>query len=313
MDVKDLLVKALYQKENSRSRSLQTEIGPSELGGCRRKVWYKLHGQPKTNGGELKLAAIMGTAIHDTIEKALTKNKEVMLEQTVEHNGMKAHVDLYIPGTGDVVDWKTVKLKNLTYFPSQQQRWQVHTYGYLIEQSGLGKVHNVHLVAIPRDGDERDVKVHSEKYDTSIALEALSWLEAIKTSEVAPEPERDESYCKFYCKYFDASGEIGCVGLKKELTKTELPLIESDEASNQALEYLQLDNKIKELTSQKESLREALTGVVGVTATGVEVRWSEIAGPKQVDKDKVQEILGFVPTIRGKDSLRLSIRHNGGK
>jgi len=313
MDVKDLLVKALYEKENSRSRSIQTEIGPSELGGCRRKVWYKLNAQPKTNGGELKLAAIMGTAIHDTIEKALSKNKEVMLEQTVEHNGMKAHVDLYIPGTGDVVDWKTVKLKNLAYFPSQQQRWQVHTYGYLIEQSGLGKVHNVHLVAIPRDGDERDVKVHSEKYDTSIALEALSWLEAIKTSEVAPEPEKDESYCKFYCKYFDASGEIGCVGLKKEHTKTELPLIESNEASNQALEYLQLDSKIKELTTQKDSLREALTGVVGVTATGVEVRWSEIAGPKQVDKDKVQEILGFVPTIKGKDSLRLSIKHNGGK
>jgi len=260
MDVKDLLVKALYEKENSRGRSIQTEIGPSELGGCRRKVWYKLNGQQKTNGGELKLAAIMGTAIHDTIEKALSNNKEVMLEQTVEHNGMKAHVDLYIPGTGDVVDWKTVKLKNL-----------------------------------------------------AVALEALSWLEAIKTSEVAPEPEKDESYCKFYCKYFDASGEIGCVGLKKEHTKTELPLIESDEASNQALEYLQLDNKIKELTTQKDAIKEALTGVVGVTATGVEVRWTEVAGPKQVDKDKVQEILGFVPTIKGKDSLRLSIKHNGGK
>ena len=313
MDVKDLLVKALYEKENSRGRSIQTEIGPSELGGCRRKVWYKLNAQPKTNGGELKLAAIMGTAIHDTIEKALSNNKEVMLEQTVEHNGMKAHVDLYIPGTGDVVDWKTVKLKNLTYFPSQQQRWQIQTYGYLIDQSGLGKVTNVHLVAIPRDGDERDVKVHTEKYDPAVALEALSWLEAIKTSEVAPEPEKDESYCKFYCKYFDASGEIGCVGLKKEHTKTELPLIESNEASNQALEYLQLDNKIKELTTQKDAIKEALTGVVGVTATGVEVRWTEVAGPKQVDKDIVQEILGFVPTINGKDSLRLSIKHNGGK
>jgi CRISPR/Cas system-associated exonuclease Cas4 (RecB family) len=313
MDVKDLLVKALYEKENSRSRSIQKEIGPSELGGCRRKVWYKLNGQQKTNGGELKLAAIMGTAIHDTIEKAFAGNKEVMLEQTVEHNGMKAHVDLYIPGTGDVVDWKTVKLKNLTYFPSQQQRWQVHTYGYLIEQSGLGKATNVHLVAIPRDGDERDVKVYSEKYDTSIALEALSWLEAIKKSEVAPEPEKDESYCKFYCKYFDPSGEIGCVGLKKERTKTELPFIESNESSTQALEYIQIDNRIKELTTHKDAIKEALTGVVGVTATGVEVRWTQVAGPTQVDRDKVQDMLGFVPTIKGKESLRLSIKHSGGK
>lgn len=313
MDIKELLVKALHDNESKRGRSLQTQIGPSELGGCRRKVWYKLNSQPETNDNELKLAAIMGTAIHDSIEKAFADNKEVLLEQTVEHNGMKAHVDLYIPGTGDVVDWKTVKLKNLAYFPSQQQRWQIHTYGYLIEQSGLGKATNVHLVAIPRDGDERDVKVYSEKYDTSIALEALSWLEAIKVSEVAPDPEKDESYCRFYCKYYDASGDLGCAGLKKERTKIELPLIESEQSSTQALEYLQIDNKIKELATQKDALREALTGVVGVTATGVEVRWSEIAGPKQVDKDKVQEILGFIPTIKGKDSLRLSIKHNGGK
>ena len=313
MDIKDLLVKALYEKENSRGRSIQTEIGPSELGGCRRKVWYKLNGQQKTNGGELKLAAIMGTAIHDTIEKAFAKNKEVLLEQTVEHNGMKAHVDLYIPGTGDVVDWKTVKLKNLAYFPSQQQRWQVHTYGYLIEQSGLGKVHNVHLVAIPRDGDERDVKVHSEKYDTSIALEALSWLAGVKESQTPPEPEKDESYCKFYCKYYDASGEMGCVGLKKERTKTELPLIEDRSAADKALTYLQLDSQIKELTNQKESLKEELAGVVGVTDTGVEVRWSSVAGAKQVNKELVQELLGFVPTLEGKESLRLSIKHTGGK
>ena len=74
-----------------------------------------------------------------------------------------------------------------------------------------------------------------------------------------------------------------------------------------------IDNKIKELTTQKDAIKEALTGVVGVTATGVEVRWTEVAGPKQVDKEKIQDMLGFVPTIKGKDSLRLSIKHNGGK
>lgn len=313
MDVKDLLIKALYEKENNRPRSTQVQIGPSELGGCRRKVWYKLNNQPETNENELKLAAIMGTAIHDTIEKALSNNKEVLLEQSVEHNGMKAHVDLYIPGTGDVVDWKTVKLKNLAYFPSQQQRWQVHTYGYLIEQSGLGKVHNVHLVAIPRDGDERDVKVHSEKYDSSIALEALSWLAGVKELQTPPEPEKDESYCKFYCKYYDSSGEMGCVGIKKEHTKTELKLIEDRFAADKALTYLQLDNKIKELTTQKDALKEALAGVVGVTDTGVEVRWSTVAGAKQVNKEKVEELLGYVPIIEGKETLRLSVKHNGGK
>ena len=313
MDIKELLVKALHEKENSRPRSNQVQIGPSELGGCRRKVWYRLNNQPETNDNELKLAAIMGTAIHSAIEKALDKTPGVVLEAAVEHNGMKAHVDCYFPDTGDVVDWKTVKAKNLSYFPSQQQRWQVQTYGYLIEQSGLGKVHNVHLVAIPRDGDERDIKVHSEKYDSSIALEALSWLEAIKETNVAPEPERDESYCKFYCKYYDATGEMGCVGLKKDSTKTEYIVIEDADADKNALEYLQLDARIKELTEKKESLRESLIGLAGVTKSGIQVQWSTVKGSFQVDKDKVKELLGELPGKEGKETTRLSIKHIGGQ
>jgi len=182
MDIKELLIKTLHEKENQRGRSNQAEIGPSELGGCRRKVWYRLQNQPRTNGGELKLAAIMGTAIHSAIELALAGNNSIVLEQTVEYNGMKAHVDAFVPETGDVIDWKTVKAKNLSFFPSQQQRWQVQVYGYLIDKAGKGKPRTVNLVAIPRDGDERDIKIHSEPYDESIALQALSWLEAIKVS-----------------------------------------------------------------------------------------------------------------------------------
>ena len=313
MDIKELLVSALHKKENARPRSTQVQVGPSELGGCRRKVWYKLNDQPVTNENELKLAAIMGTAIHGAIESALKNNKEVVLEAEVEYQGMKAHVDCYLPDTGDVVDWKTVKAKNLSYFPTQQQRWQVQTYGYLIEQSGLGKVHNVHLVAIPRDGDERDIKVHSEKYDSSVALEALSWLAAIKGSTDAPAPEKDESYCKFYCKYYDASGEMGCVGLKKGSIKTEYPMIEDSEADKNALEYLQLDAKIKELTERKEGLKESLAGLLGVTKSGIQVQWSTVKGSFAVDKDEVKEKLGYLPGKEGKESSRLSVKLIGGE
>ena len=312
MDIKELLIKALHERENNRPRSTQVQIGPSELGGCRRKVWYRLNDQPETNENELKLAAIMGTAIHSAIETAFAGNKSIMLETTVEYNGMKAHVDAFLPDSGDVIDWKTVKAKNLSYFPSQQQRWQVQVYGYLIDKSGVGKPRNVNLVAIPRDGDERDIKVHSEPYDEAIALEALNWLAAIKESAEAPAPERDESYCKFYCKYFDASGEMGCVGLKKEVTKTELPIIQDDSAGITALHYAQVDEEIKVLEAKKESLREALSGITGVTNTGYEIKWSTIQS-NTVDKEAVEKALGFVPMKQGKESARLSIKKTGGK
>ena len=180
---KDFLIEILHAKENTRARSNQVQIGPSELGGCRRKVYYRLHDQHPTNDNEMKLAAIMGTAIHAAIENAIEladpEGKKYLVEQEVEYGDMKAHIDLWIPETGDVVDWKTVKKTNLSYFPSTQQRWQVQVYGYLLEKSGKGKPTTVNLVAIPRDGDERDIKVHSEPYDPAIAEEALNWLAAV--------------------------------------------------------------------------------------------------------------------------------------
>ena len=70
-DPKELLLHVLHTKDASRSRSTQTQVGPSEIGGCRRKVWYRLNAQPETNENQSKLAAIMGTAIHAAIEDAI--------------------------------------------------------------------------------------------------------------------------------------------------------------------------------------------------------------------------------------------------
>jgi CRISPR/Cas system-associated exonuclease Cas4 (RecB family) len=314
-DPKELLLQVLRDKDAGRARSKQTQVGPSELGGCRRKVWYRINGREATNDNELKLAAIMGTAIHAEIEKAMStldpKGKKYMVETEVEYNGMKAHIDLFIPETGDVVDWKTVKVKNLSYFPTQQQRWQVQVYGYLLEKSGKGKPKTVNLVAIARDGDERDVKVHSEPYDPALAQDALNWLSAIKESAIAPEPERDPSYCRFYCKYFDESGKVGCTGIKKELIKAELPIITEAGIDNSALLYLQLDAQIKELTEQRDSVRETLIGVTGETSNGIQITWTSV-NRSSIDATEVEKLLGFVPKKEGQPSTRLNIKQTGG-
>ena len=316
-DPKDLLLEVLHAKDAGRSRSVQTQVGPSEIGGCRRKVWYRLNGQSATNFSELKLAAIMGTAIHASIEEAIAevdpKGEKYWVETEVEYNGMKAHIDLFIPETGDVVDWKTSKVKNLSYFPSKQQRWQVQVYGYLLEKSGKAKVKNVNLVAIARDGDERDIKVHTEPYDEAVALEAMAWLDGVKASTEMPEPERDESYCKFYCKYYDSSGEMGCTGLKKELIVLDERIIEDTDVDKNALLYLQLDKQVKDLEKQKDSLKTTFEGVIGSTLSGVQISWTTVAGRKTVDTEVVEAQLGAVPYKQGPETVRLNIKSTGGK
>jgi hypothetical protein len=90
-------------------------------------------------------------------------------------------------------------------------------------------------------------------------------------------------------------------------------VIEDSEADKNALEYLQLDAKIKELTDRKDSLKESLAGLLGVTKSGIQVQWSTVKGSFAVDKDEVQEKLGYLPGKEGKESVRLSVKHIGGK
>jgi CRISPR/Cas system-associated exonuclease Cas4 (RecB family) len=295
---------------------MQTEVGPSEIGGCKRKVWYRLNAQPHTNENQSKLAAIMGTAIHAAIEDAIgsldPEGKEYLVETEVSYGDMKAHVDLFVPSTGAVIDWKTSKIKNLSYFPSNQQRWQVQLYGYLLSKNGY-EVKTVNLVAIARDGSEKDIKVHTEPYDEVMALAALSWLANVKASETLPEPEKDESFCKDYCQYYDASGEMGCTGLKKERIVLSEVVIEDEEVDKHALHYLQLDGKIKELEKEKDSLKASLEGSTGITKSGVEISWTTVKGRETVNAKEVEKLLGFVPKLVGNESVRINIKHSGGK
>jgi len=315
-DPKELLLHVLHNKDASRDRSKQTQVGPSEIGSCRRKVWYRLNAQPETNENQSKLAAIMGTAIHAAIEDAIgfidPEGKEYLVETAVSYGDMKAHVDLFVPSTGAVIDWKTSKVKNLSYFPSKQQRWQVQVYGYLLSMNGY-EVKTVNLVAIARDGAEKDVKVHTEPYDEAVALEAFAWLNEVKASTTLPEPEKDQSFCKDYCQYYDATEEMGCAGLKKERIVLSEVVIEDDEIDKHALHYLQLDSKIKELEKEKDSLKASLEGTVGTTKSGIEIAWTKVKGRETVDSTEVEKLLGYVPKIIGSETVRLHIKSNGGK
>jgi hypothetical protein len=63
----------------------------------------------------------MGTAIHAAIEEAIghidPEGKEYLVETEVAYGDMKAHVDLFVPETGAVIDWKTSKVEEPFILP----------------------------------------------------------------------------------------------------------------------------------------------------------------------------------------------------
>jgi hypothetical protein len=310
MKINELLVKTLTTYDADRKRSQQTQVGVSQIGGCRRQVWHQLQNTPKEND-TLKLPALMGTAIHKMIETAFAQTIEqewadYWLEEELEYDGIKGHVDMYIPEIGAVIDWKTTKLRNLDYFPSKQQRWQVQLYGWLIKHAGASDPKTVTLVAIPRDGDERNIKIHTEEYNEDIALEAIAWYREVQSFDIAPEPERYAAqFCQHYCPYFGQA----CGGKGKA---QEVATINDSEKIEAAKKYVEVSSQIKELENEKDAIKAFLENTEGVTPDGIKVAWSQTAGRKMLDEEYVayffekhQEPLPFK---QGQPSMRLVVK-----
>ena len=312
---KETLINSLRRADSERARSRQVAIGVSALGDCRRKVWHMSKGDKKTNV-TLSLPAIMGTAIHSSIEAAILNAYEdrdeshmPMLEHRVEIEGLPpATIDFFDPLYGEVVDWKTITLKNVDWFVSQQKRWQVQVYGYLLKQAGF-YVKTVTLVGIPRDGTENDIVIHSEPYDEQVALQALDWLKDVTSRTTAPEPERDPvTFCAKYCSFY---GDL-CKGTPKDLTGQA---IVDQNATQAAKRYIEVTNAIKVLEAEKDATKSALEGFSGVTMDGIKVSWSEVAGRKTPDTEEILKLLQThvdesmeLPVKVGQSSVRLNIK-----
>lgn len=307
---KDLLIQALIAHDDSRPRSQQTAIGVSSLGDCKRKVWHMIREDKPSNTEILRLPAILGTAIHSMIETALAggypdrkPEDQPMLEHRVEIEGLPpATIDYFDPLTGTVVDWKTITLKGVDYFLSQQKRWQVQVYGYLLSRAGFD-VKTVKLIGIPRDGTEKDLIEHEEPFDHNIALEALAWLDDVRNTVEAPAPERDPiTFCRKYCQFY---GDL-CAGKTKEFS-TNTPITD-DTVSKAAKRYLEITVLEKQLATEKDAVKSALEGSNGVTFDGISIAWSEVQGRRTPDTEAIEKALGSVPMKQGEPTQRLTVK-----
>lgn len=317
MSIANELVKAVYAAQDSSKRTRQTEVGPSEVGGCSRALWNRMNGVELTNHNTIRFPAAFGSAIHayfqDIFHRLDPFEEKYLIEKEWRSDAyeMVGHIDLYDIEKKEVIDWKSSTKKNFGggYFPSKQQRWQIHLYGLLVEENGR-EVQNVTLVGIPRDGNERDILVHTEPYDKNIALEALKWLELVRQTSIPPAPERDASFCANYCGFYDATGKVGCTGRPKE--QAEGALIDDPNVVSMTRDYLRIGEQIKQLEEQKDAIKAQLEGVNGVTPDGNKIIWSKIAGRKSLDSDLIEyfyELHGeSVPYKQSDDSFRLTVK-----
>lgn len=185
--VRDTLVDIIHWADTQNPRSLQVQIGPSEIGDpCDRRIGYKVAGIPVINTSFDPWAGVMGTAVHSWLQEAVdlfqrTNGVDDWITETSLSivDGVEGHSDLYWRSQRTVIDWKTAgptmfkKMK--LHGPAPGYVVQAHIYGYGFEKAGY-PVDRVALVFLSRAGWLRDTYVWWEPYNRKVAEVALERL-----------------------------------------------------------------------------------------------------------------------------------------
>jgi hypothetical protein len=193
------LRQVLIGYEASRPRSMQKELGPSELGTpCQQQIARKLAGAPRRPVTEPTWAPFQGTAIHVSMEDVvafwniqlgrerwLAEDRLVVDPGPGHYPAIEGNGDAFDTDHAMVVDWKHVGTTALTKLRtakrldkppreqvSQDYRIQAHLYGLGHANKGR-EVRHVRLVLLARSWKYDDSDEWTEPYNEALAVWAL--------------------------------------------------------------------------------------------------------------------------------------------
>lgn len=184
-------------------RSLQTAIGPSEIGNpCTRAIIHKLAGHSEP-GRSLAWKAYIGVGMHGNLAggfAAHALNQGQQPRFLIEHRvligsaggyDIAGSCDLFDIDSGTVVDWKLVGKTQMAKYaakgPGSRYRTQIHCYGRGFVRLGY-PVRTVMIVFLPREADLKiqpngfatGAHVFAEPYDERIATKALARIAGLR-------------------------------------------------------------------------------------------------------------------------------------
>lgn len=231
-DLRDILI----HYDRTRPRSLQTEIGPSEIAvACDRRLGYALRGTPEQPDGRVPWAPLLGTAVHAMLAEALMLDNERLgrerwlIERKVWPDpGVFGHCDALDTDHDTVLDWKLVGKTTLTsvkrHGAGPQYKGQSHLYGRGWQRVGFAPRY-VRVVFLARSHDIDESEEWTEPYSRVTADGLIDRMYGVLTmtaelnveanpgawAEVPALPGRDCRLCPFYRRGGPADA-TGCPG-----------------------------------------------------------------------------------------------------
>jgi CRISPR/Cas system-associated exonuclease Cas4 (RecB family) len=312
----------LLQADWRRPRSQQRELGMSDLGGCRRRAGYQMHGYPheKPSGS---VQAVIGTAVHDKADAELILLRDLglippnsVINEEVRFGGLLGHPDLYVDGL--LRDIKTIgydiQLANYRLNgPPRQHIWQVMTYAAALILDGR-PVDTVQLDYLVRDSGNS--WTWSGPFDYEAVREAMTWLQQVR--EVPLDwLSRDYAPDSPQCKHCPFSGECWS-GHVIDRDKRSVLLVEDPDAAKWAAKLKDARERKRAAEADEELAKGALDalrpntrgrGEVQIEGFPWALRWT-VSTRRSLDADQVREDYargGATPPLNSGESVKLEL------
>lgn len=191
MVLADHLRELIYTGATTSERSLQSEVGISEIGEpCERQLAYKIAGTPPVNVDPDPMPSIMGTGFHLNVQHMIERldPRRYLTEAKVNYHGIPGTVDLYDRRRRTVIDWKSTsksKIRRLR-IDGPPLRAQIQVQIYAAALAELGETpERVALAYVPRDGSLEDIWVWTEVLQPEVAARWVRRFEVLTETVVA--------------------------------------------------------------------------------------------------------------------------------
>jgi hypothetical protein len=193
-------------------------LGMSEMGGCREYIRATIAGDPKSPNDELKMPALMGTAVGDVIEEAVKEEEGAVTQDTLvltlPRSGIKitGHSDFRFPNRLFDTKSKDGLETVMRDGPSFKERVQLAGYFLAAVQEGkMTEEGTAHLMYVDRSGRTNKSWVYSMSYETAVGLieaveERIDDVKlALATGQSQVHRDEPESWCHAVkCPFFEA-------------------------------------------------------------------------------------------------------------
>jgi hypothetical protein len=314
----------LLDWDRTRPRSQQTELGMSEVGGCRRRAGYRLAGvEPTNEGGSVQ--AVLGTAIHAAVEQVYRDFQakgllpaEDLIEYEVSFGGVLGHLDRYEAGTFTLYDTKSTSDRWLqqhikVFGADREHTWQSNLYAAALIADGK-PVRRIVIDYIARDtGNDHQVVLEP---DVEQVREAMQWLRNVRDTplDVLSRDRRPESVWCQHCPFYDLCWD-GAVPGRSPLSVLYVEFPDGDYWVSELREARQekkvAEDREKRALGALDAVRPNESGDSGPVDVGGEqcLRWN-ISKFDVLDGDAVKveyKEAGVKPPMKGSGKTVLSL------